>query len=408
MLFIYRALINFIFIISPIIFIYRFLKKKETLKSYREKIGIFEKKTKNNLIWFHGASVGEIKSIIPLIEKYEKISKVKKILITSNTLSSLQIIKKIRSRKVVHQFYPIDTNYVSKKFIDHWKPIKANFIDSEIWPNMFLNLKNKNIKINIINGRITKKSFDRWKIFTNFSKNVFSKIDLCLASSLKAKKFFKRLGVKNTKFFGNLKFAQIKNEKNNLNNNIKKLLKSKKTWCASSTHNNEELMCAKTHLILKKKFDNLLTVIIPRHVDRTNEIKKELEKLNLIVQLEMPPTKVIKKTDILLVNSYGKTKSFYQEIKNIFLGGSLINHGGQNPIEAAVKNCNIIHGPNVDNFDEIYRFLKTKSIAHQINSEAELSRKLYYLLNLKTNKNNKKKLIFLGEEILKKTFNAIN
>ena len=167
-------------------------------------------------------------------------------------------------------------------------------------------------------------------------------------------------------------------------------------------------MCAKTHLILKKKFDNLLTVIIPRHVDRTNEIKKELEKLNLIVQLEMPPTKVIKKTDILLVNSYGKTKSFYQEIKNIFLGGSLINHGGQNPIEAAVKNCNIIYGPNVDNFDEIYRFLKTKSIAHQINSEAELARKLYYLLNLKTNKNNKKKLIFLGEEILKKTFNAIN
>ena len=144
MLFLYRAIINFIYLLSPIIIIIRLLKKKEHLTRFREKIGFFSDKKKNGkLIWFHGASVGEIQSVIPLIEKFEKNKNIKQVLITSNTLSSSKIIKDLRLKKVIHQFFPIDTNFISNKFINYWKPSKAFFIDSEIWPNMILNIKKK-------------------------------------------------------------------------------------------------------------------------------------------------------------------------------------------------------------------------------------------------------------------------
>ena len=144
MLIIYRFFINIIFFISPIIIIFRLLKKKENIKRFKEKFCFFsEKRNSGNLIWFHGASVGEIQSIIPLIEKLEKKKEIKKILITSNTLSSSTVIKKFKFKKTIHQFFPIDTNYLSNKFLDYWKPSVAFFVDSEVWPNTILNLERK-------------------------------------------------------------------------------------------------------------------------------------------------------------------------------------------------------------------------------------------------------------------------
>jgi 3-deoxy-D-manno-octulosonic-acid transferase len=124
MFFIYRLLINFIYLISPIIFLYRFAINKENINSFKEKIGFFEKIKKKRVIWFHGASIGEVKSIIPILEKFEKIDTIDQILITSNTLSSLKIIKKIKNKKIIHQFFPIDANFVCKKFLDYWNHLK--------------------------------------------------------------------------------------------------------------------------------------------------------------------------------------------------------------------------------------------------------------------------------------------
>ena len=116
------------------------------------------------------------------------------------------------------------------------------------------------------------------------------------------------------------------------------------------------------HKKLKKKYKNFLTIIIPRHIDRTDQIRNQLLELGLKVHVHEPKIKIDDKTDIYLVNSFGKTKSFFSLIKNVFLGGSLINHGGQNPLEAVRYNCNILHGPNVSNFDEIYQFLNKHKI----------------------------------------------
>ena len=409
MFFVYKILINIIFFFSPLILIVRLIKKKEDPRRFKEKLGFFLKKRKNgNLIWFHGASVGEIQSIIPLVEKFEKNKNIKQILITSNTISSSKIIQKYKLKKTIHQFFPIDCDLVSRKFINYWKPSKVLFVDSEIWPNTINNLSEKKIPIILLNGRITKKTFDRWLFFPNFAQSLFDKFKLCLTSSLESKKYLKKLGAKRIKFVGNLKFSQSENSNLELNENLKRFIRSRKSWCASSTHFNEEKFCGLVHIKLKKKYKNLLTIVIPRHVNRVKLIENELNNLNLKVHLDEPPKKISANTDIYLVNSYGKTKSFYKECKNVFLGGSLIKHGGQNPLEAVRYGCKVFHGPNISNFREIYEFLKNKNFSSKIANHQNLTNLLS--LNFKKKIQHKKivkTLHLIGKNILNKTYKEI-
>ena len=409
MIILYRIILNLIFLISPIIIIFRLIKKKEDPKRFTEKFCFFGKKRgKGKIIWFHGASVGELQSVVPILEKIEKNKSIKKILITSNTLSSSKILDKFKFKKVIHQFFPIDTNFHSKKFLNYWKPTSAFFIDSEVWPNMFVNLKKNNIPITLLNGRITKKSFKKWKLFSNFAEKIFSSFYQCFSSSKESKKFLKKLGAKNVKFIGNIKYSQSENEEVSLNNKFKNLLINKKIWCASSTHNSEEKFCAIVHKKLKKKYKNLLTIIIPRHIDRVDVIKKELINLNLKINTFHSKTRIDKNTDILIVDAYGKTKSFYNICKIVFLGGSLITHGGQNPLEAARYGCNILHGPNVSNFFEIYDFLKKNNVSKKITNQNQLANELNSLLRKKTNsKKLQNKLNLIGQKILNATYKEL-
>jgi len=410
MIFIYRFLINIIFIISPIIIIIRLIKKKESIYRLKEKYCFFsEKRRAGKLIWFHGASVGELQSIMPLIQRLEKDHRIKQILVTSNTLSSSKIIKKNNFKKVTHQFFPIDTKILTKSFLNYWQPEAVFFIDSEIWPNMLYNIKKYKIPLALINGRITKKTFKKWIKIPKFSQEIFKKFDFCLASSNESKNLLKKLGAKNIIFYGNLKFSQIHNENTFLENNIEKLIKNKIVWCASSTHETEEKICGIIHNNLKKKYKNLLTIIIPRHINRTEAIKNELKRLNLKVFIENSNLKLENNIDIFIVNSYGKTRSFYSSCKNVFLGGSLIKHGGQNPLEAARFGCNILHGPNVHNFKEIYKFLENLKISKKINNLNQMTKALERLMQLKHKTlNNKKKLELIGKKVLDSTYHRIN
>ena len=205
---------------------------------------------------------------------------------------------------------------------------------------MIYNLNERKISVNLINARITKKSFKRWKLFPNFSRKIFEKFDLCLSSSKESQSTVK-IRFKSPKFFGNLKFSQSENENVSLKKNIQKFFKNRMVWCASSTHETEEKFCGNIHNELKKNYKNLLTIIIPRHINRAQYIKNELENINLKVHSHNSEKKINKETDIYLVDVYGLTKSFFNISKNIFLGGSIINHGGQNPLEATRYGCNV-------------------------------------------------------------------
>ena len=411
MLFIYRLAINFIFLISPIIIIYRIIKNKEDPKRFLEKIGKFKKSSNNNLIWFHGSSVGEILSVIPLIEKLEKRNNIKKILITSNTLSSAKIIKKLKLKKTFHQFLPLDTNFLVEKFLNHWKPKAAFFIDSEIWPNMVLKIKEKNISLILLNGRITKKSFQKWNSINNFSKKIFNKFDLCLSQNNISSNYLKILGAKNIKKIGNLKFSQSTSElKDKSNLKIKKLFKKKKiVFTAISTHKGEELLCAKVHNNLKKKYKNIVSVIVPRHIHRADEIKEELNLNGLKVHFHSSNNTIKNDTDIYLVDTFGETKSFLKLSKVAFMGKSIHGYGGQNPIEAARLGNRIIHGPNIENFIEVYHFLKKHGISTKIKTYKDLE-KLVVKFNRKKNYSNQiiKKLAYTGKQILLNNEKEIN
>ena len=366
---------------APIYLYFRKIKKKEDSISYKEKLSRIETAREEGfLIWFHVASVGEAMSILPLIESCIEEKKIDKILLTSITLSSGNVLKKRFSQnvKVFHQFLPLDISVWTNKFLDHWKPNLSIFIDSEIWPNLISQVSKKKIPLLLINARITKKSFDRWKLIISFAKKIFEKFDLCIASNKESESFLKILGAKNIKNYGNLKFSKIKTEFNNkLDSDFLNKIKNRKIWCGASTHPTEEILCAKSHLKIKEKYKNILTIIIPRHINRVKTIYEELSKLDLKIVVSSNLSQVDTKTDVILVDSYGESVQFYNISKYVFLGKSLttslIKDSGQNPIEAARSGCKIFHGPYVSNFAEIYKYFNELGISKEVNSSNELS-----------------------------------
>ena len=411
MFFIYRILINLIILISPLIVLVRIINNKEDKVRFKEKFCFFSKKRSDgNLIWFHGSSVGEILSIIPLIEKLEKKKSVNKILVTSSTLSSSKVLSKFKLKKTIHQFFPIDSDFFTKKFLDYWKPSAAIFIESEIWPNMLMNIKKKKISLILLNARITKKSYNKWKIIPYTAKKLFKNFDICFSQNQETRKYLKNLGAKKINLLGNLKFSESKSQKNyNFTNKLNKIFKHKIIWCAASTHNTEEKICALAHKKLKIKHKNLLTIIIPRHIQRTNNIINEIEDLDLKVQKRSANIKISKNTDVYLVDSYGETKSFYKICKTVFLGGSIINHGGQNPLEPARFGCKILHGPYVQNFSEVYNFLEKNNLSSKFRNTEQLVNSLKKSFSTKKNFTNKTiKLKKMGSDILNNTLADIN
>ena len=377
MYFWYKLLTYLFYPFANIYLILRKLKKKEHSTRYKEKLSkITLEKEKGLLIWFHVASVGEGLSILPLVKILEKEEKVKSILITSITLSSSEVLKKKinQSKKIIHQFLPLDIPVFIDKFLNHWQPDLSIFIDSEIWPNLILKIKIKNIPLLLINARITKKTFLRWNSASSFAEKIFKKFDLFVVANKETEKYLKDLGGKNIKNYGNLKFMKSEldvDEKININN-LKKIM-HRKMWCAASTHPSEEIFCAKTHSLLKKKYQNILTIIIPRHINRVRGIEIELNKLNLTTCLYSKFEEINNNTDILIVDAYGETAKIFQVAKYVFLGGSLIKHGGHNPIEPSRLGCKIFHGPSIENFTEIYEFLRSLKITNQIQNDVDLS-----------------------------------
>ena len=402
----YQIIISFLTIISPIIIIFRIIKNKEDSKRFIEKFSFPTlKRKKGKLIWFHGASVGEILSVIPLIKNYEKNKSVNSILITSSTLSSSKVLKKYKFKKTIHQFYPIDHFFFNERFLNYWRPNLAIFIDSEIWPCMFKNLKNKKIPLILLNARLTKRTVKRWKILKKFTQSVFENITIAFPQNLETNAFLKKLKVKKIKLIGNLKFAE-NNEPSldRINNKLKFQLLRKNIWVASSTHNNEEIFCAKTHIELKKKIKNLLTIIIPRHIHRVNQIFSEMKKLDLKVMTHSSNERNLRDIDIYIVDTFGETKKFHKISSSVFLGGSMVKKGGQNPLEAARYGARILHGPNIDNFKDVYSLLNSLKISKKITSSKEMAS----LIVFTKNKNAGNKIKNIGAKILKKTIKELD
>ena len=419
MIFIYRLITILLYPIFIILIYLRKLFNKEDDNRYKEKIfhsNFFPNRNdKKKLIWFHAASIGEVQSIFPLVKKLNNENNDLEFLITTVTLSSGNIVKKkfFANENINHRYFPLDVNFLIKSFLNKWKPNLVIFIDSEIWPNLIFEIKKRKTPIALINGRITKKSFDKWMLISKFAKKIFNSFDLCLAASKESEKNLKELSVKNLIYFGNIKFsAEV--ERKDLTDKYLEILKEKTFWCAASTHKGEEIICLKAHLNLKKTYKDLITIIIPRHINRCVEIRDLCNKHKLSSQVLNDKELIKDNCEIIIINSFGALSKFYNYSKSVFIGKSMIKKlepvGGQNPIEAAKLGCKIYHGPYTYNFQEIYELFNKYEISEKINNEDELANKLNIdLESSKEIKGNDIDIINnLGEKILNDTFNELS
>ena len=414
----YRILSILIYPLLVVLIFFRKIINKEDKIRYKEKIfpSSFKvnRNENNKLIWFNAASVGEFKSIIPIIKKIDKNDHFE-ILITTNTLSSGNLAKgEIKKfKKVQHRFLPLDVDFLIDKFLFMWKPDKIFLVDSEVWPNLILNAKKYEIPIAMLNARLTKKSFNRWIKFPGTAKKIFGLFDLCLSSNIETKNFLERLNAKNIFSHGNIKLSnEISFDK--IKNTNEQILLKKRFWIASSTHDQEELFCLKVHTKLKQKFNDIMTIIAPRHINRSVKVKKLCESLKLTVQLLNKDEKILDNKDVIIINSFGVLQEYFKFAKSVFIGKSILfklrNDGGQNPIDAAKLNCKIYHGPYIYNFEEIYKILEINDISKKINSSDDLYDNLVKDLEFPTKKIHKYENTIndLGQKTLSDTMKNIN
>ncbi len=418
MILLYRIFTNILYPFL-IVFIYlRVLLKKEDPERYKEKILVkkFNVKKHNNLnlIWFHAASIGEFKSIVPIIKKLNDKRNDLEFLITTTTLSS-GILASTELKKISnmhHRFLPIDVEYLFEEFLERWKPKLIFLVDSEIWPNLILKAKQKKISISLINARLTKKSFKRWFFFLQTAKKIFEIFDLCLCANGETEVFLEKLNAKNIKYFGNIKLINEINKKK-FDDENRKFLSQSRFWLAASIHEKEDIICLKTHIKLKKYYKDLVTIIVPRHIHRSDKIKSLSNNFSLKAQILNEGDKISNEIEIIIINSYGVLQNYYEHAKSVFIGKSVLdkfkNDGGQNPIDAAYSNCKIYHGPYVSNFTEVYKILRDNNISKEINNYEELSKNLASdLKNPHKNENSYSNIIqSMGDEILLNTIKSI-
>ena len=382
----------------------RVLKKKEHPIRFREKLGFYNIKNNNPTIWFHASSLGEIKSIVPLISHFSK-NKNSKILITTATLSSSEYCHKIfeHTENIVHQFAPLDTPIIVKKFLDHWRPNISIFTESEIWPNLILQTK-KISKLILLNARLSNKSFSRWKLVKRVAQKLLRQFDSITAQSKEVKSFIEFFDIQNVNFLGNLKFISPDNISNNNSFIFRKVVKN--SWVAMSIHEGEETFIIETVKKIKKEQIESQCILIPRHLNKIKELTDTIEANNLTYQLKSKETLPLVNRDFYIVDSFDDAGEVFKKINLVFLGGSIIPHGGQNPLEPAREGCYLLHGPNIYNFTEIFEFLTKNDVSKLVTSEIKLSQEL--ISNFKNFRNNDKLKAIMKEYSQKILLDHIN
>ena len=382
---------------------FRVKKKKEDKYRYKEKLGISNIVNTNNVIWFHVASLGEIKSILPVVKHYQQDNDLK-ILITSVTLSSYFFFKEnLQSKNTIHQFAPLDSPIIISKFLKRWRPKVSIFIESEIWPNMIMQTC-KVSKLILLNCRISINSFKRWRLFKKTFQNLIKKFDYITVQNQETLKFLEYFEIKNIKYFGNLKFIQHKkHNKNNLNiSNINN------SWCAMSIHFDEIDYIIQAHKVLFSNSNISSTFLIPRHLNKISEIEEKILSENINLQ-KTSENKIINNFNgIILVDEFGLADEVFNFTNFVFMGGSFIKHGGQNPIEPLRYGCNILYGKYIFNFTEIYNELNQKKLATLVEEPDQLYKKISKLMDNKMNVNSNLYIKEYSDEIYKNTINFLN
>jgi 3-deoxy-D-manno-octulosonic-acid transferase len=329
------------------------------------------------LVWVHGASVGEVLAAAALIERLRALNM--RILLTSGTVTSAAIVAKRFPADVIHQYVPYDSPRFVARFLDHWQPSLALFIESDLWPNLILSGASRRLPMVLINGRMSHRSFPRWRRASATISALLSQFEVCLAQSRVDAERFSALGSRNVVTTGNLKLdVQAPPADSAKLDRLMALTRGRPVIVAASTHPGEEEILVEAHKTLAGFFPSLLTVIVPRHPHRGEAIARMVVASGLQTALrsrDEPPT-----ADIYVADTMGELGLFYRLAPIVFMGGSLVPHGGQNPIEAVKLGAAIVHGSHVFNFADVYEALDGAGGARHADDSAALVRQLGQLL----------------------------
>lgn len=353
---------------------YRERQGKEDAARMIERLGFpSAPRIQGHLVWFHAASVGETIAVLDLIKRLLDERKGLKVLLTTGTVTSANLaMRRLPEKRAIHQYIPLDSPDFMTRFFDHWKPHTIILTESEIWPNMIREARLRKIPMLLVNGRMSPRSFRRWRSRIRIARQLFSKLDLVLAQNDRYAGYFERLGSRNVISAGNLKTdaSPLPVEAQALAA-LKKSVGKRPVFLAASTHNGEEEIISKAHKILAEDMPELLTIIVPRHPDRGSVICAQLRATDLDCKLrsrnESPG-----KCDIYIADTIGELGLFYSLSPVAFIGGSLVSHGGQNPIEAISHGSLVLAGPHVHNFEEAYEDLRKANACVEVTSAEDV------------------------------------
>lgn len=326
------------------------------------------------LVWIHGASVGESLSVIPLVERLKAVHPGCAFLVTTGTVTSAKLMKERLPEGAFHQFIPLDHPDYVTAFLDHWRPDAALFVESEFWPNLVLGARAKVRFMALVNGRVSPRSFEDWKRQPNAIKFILSSFDVVIAQDPQNAERLSILSGRCVETFGNLKYAApaLPGDDGALAA-LKAEVGPRPLWLAASTHPGEEDSVLDAAKLLKAEFPHLLTIVAPRHPTRGGEVAALCEAKELAHALRSTAAPIAPDTDVYIADTLGELGLFYRLCDVSFVGGSIVDKGGHNPLEPARLGAAILHGPHIFNFVETYREMRKTGGAALVRNEREIA-----------------------------------
>jgi 3-deoxy-D-manno-octulosonic-acid transferase len=341
----------------PLLLRYRAARGKEDRARLSERLGrTAVARPAGPVAWVHAASVGETNAVLPLIRKM--IAARWSVLLTTVTVTSAEVAAEKLPTGAIHQFAPLDVETCVARFLDHWRPNLALFVESELWPTKVSALSSAGVPIVIVNARMSERAFRGWSRLGRSIDAVFSKIDLCLARNAADADRYAALGARRVIVSGNLKFdTPPLPADSSAVDHLRSEVGERPNWLAASTHEGEERIAGDVHRLLRQEHPDLLTMVVPRHPARGNAIRSMLAGSGLRVAQRSAGDPILPATEVYLADTLGELGIFYRLARVAFVGGSLIPHGAQNPIEPAQLGVAVLHGPHVQNWTEVYTAL---------------------------------------------------
>lgn len=386
-------------------------KGKEDLTRFPERMGYAGKpRPDGRLIWIHGASVGETLSALPLINKLSELYPAVRIMVTSGTLTSADLMAKRLPANAFHQFVPVDTPAAVKRFVDYWKPDAALWIESEFWPNLLSEIAAHKIPLILINGRVSDRSFERWRKFPAFCRELQGLFTKSFGQTDEDARRLRVLGAKDAACVGNLKFAagDLPYDADEFAK-LEKQIANRPCWIAASTHEGEEEQLAFVQNALKTK--NALMILAPRHPKRGDEIEKLLKPAGLSVARRSRGEDIAPDTAVYLADTIGEMGLFYRLAQIAFVGGSLVAFGGQNIIEPARLGKAVVCGKYMMNFKEIVAKAVAADALTVVEDKKELAQTLDALLEnegiLKSKRENARRFALNQADVLNRLTAAL-